>query len=226
MKFRFKVGGNMKKIKIAIVDDHTLMREGIKKLLELDASFEIVALAGDGHSALEVINATRPNVILLDINMPKMNGIECLKQIKHLFPEIKVIMLTIHEDAQYLIESINLGAEGYILKDADVASLIMAIHQVVQGEVCIHPTLSGILVQDLKVKDKYSENVIGNNLTKREYEVIRLISKGFNNKEIAIDLYISEKTVKNHVSNIFKKIKVTDRTQAALYGIRHNITKI
>ncbi len=216
----------MKKIKVAIVDDHALIREGIKKLLELEDAFDIVALAGDGYEALELIKTTRPDVVLLDINMPNMNGIDCLKQIKTHYAETKVIMLTIHEDAEYLIETISIGAEGYVLKDADVSSLIKAIQKVVQGEVYIHPTLSGILVREYKRKDKNMEDVIGNSLTKREYEVIRLISRGYNNKEIATELYISEKTVKNHVSNIFKKIKVTDRTQAALYAIKHNITKI
>ncbi len=216
----------MKKIKVAIVDDHALIREGIKKLLELEDAFDIVALAGDGYEALELIKSTRPDVVLLDINMPNMNGIDCLKQIKTHYAETKVIMLTIHEDAEYLIETISIGAEGYVLKDADVSSLIKAIQKVVQGEVYIHPTLSGILVREYKRKDKNMEDVIGNSLTKREYEVIRLISRGYNNKEIATELYISEKTVKNHVSNIFKKIKVTDRTQAALYAIKHNITKI
>lgn len=216
----------MKKIKVVIVDDHALIREGIKKLLELEESFEIQALAGDGYEALEVIKAQKPDVVLLDINMPNMNGIDCLKQIKSDFPETKVIMLTIHEDAEYLIETINIGAEGYVLKDADVSSLIKAIQKVVQGEVYIHPTLSGILVREYKSKNKNLDDIMGNNLTKREYEVIRLISRGYNNKEIAVELFISEKTVKNHVSNIFKKIKVTDRTQAALYAIKHNITKI
>lgn len=216
----------MKKIKVVIVDDHALIREGIKKLLELEESFEIQALAGDGLEALEIIEAQKPDVVLLDINMPNMNGIDCLKQIKSDFPETKVIMLTIHEDAEYLIETINIGAEGYVLKDADVSSLIKAIQKVVQGEVYIHPTLSGILVREYKSKNKNLDDVMGNNLTKREYEVIRLISRGYNNKEIAVELFISEKTVKNHVSNIFKKIKVTDRTQAALYAIKHNITKI
>ena len=216
----------MKKIKVAIVDDHALIREGIKKLLELEDAFDIVALAGDGYEALELIKTTRPDVILLDINMPNMNGIDCLKQIKTHYTDTKVIMLTIHEDAEYLIETISIGAEGYVLKDADVSSLIKAIQKVVQGEVYIHPTLSGILVREYKRKDKNMDDAIGNSLTKREYEVIRLISKGYNNKEIATELYISEKTVKNHVSNIFKKIKVTDRTQAALYAIKHNITKI
>ncbi|MCA0386388.1 MAG: response regulator transcription factor [Firmicutes bacterium] len=216
----------MKKIKVVIVDDHALIREGIKKLLELEESFDIVALAGDGVEALEVIEKVRPDVVLLDINMPNMNGIDCLKQIKAEYPDTKVVMLTIHEDAEYLIETINIGAEGYVLKDADVSSLVKAIQKVVQGEVYIHPTLSGILVREYKRKDKNNEELNGTALTKREYEVIRLISKGHNNKEIAVELFISEKTVKNHVSNIFKKIKVTDRTQAALYAIKNNITKI
>lgn len=216
----------MEKIKVAIVDDHALIREGIKKLLELEDHFEIVALASDGYEALESIKQHKPEVVLLDINMPNMNGIDCLKKIKEQFLDTKVIMLTIHEDADYLIETVNIGAEGYILKDADVSSLVKAIQNVVNGEVYIHPTLSGILIKEYKRKEKHIADVIGNNLTKREFEVIRLISKGHNNKEIATELFISEKTVKNHVSNIFKKIKVTDRTQAALYAIKHNITKI
>ncbi|MBF4694820.1 response regulator [Fusibacter ferrireducens] len=216
----------MKPIKVAIVDDHALIREGIKKLLELEESLEIVFLAGDGQETIELLEAHMPDVILLDINMPNLNGIDTLRILKDQFSEIKVIMLTIHEDAQYLIETINIGAEGYVLKDADVSSLVKAIHKVTQGELYIHPTLSGILVKEYKKKDKSIDEMIGTNLTKREYEVIKLISQGYNNKEIATELFISEKTVKNHVSNIFKKIKVTDRTQAALYAIKHNITKI
>ncbi|MDN5351719.1 MAG: two-component system, NarL family, response regulator DegU [Clostridiales bacterium] len=216
----------MQKIKVTIVDDHALIREGIKRLLDLEETIEVIALAGDGYEALESFKTQKPDVVLLDINMPNMGGIDCLKEIKASYPEIKTIMLTIHEDAEYLIETINIGAEGYVLKDADVSSLIHAIQNVVKGEVYIHPTLSGILVREYKRKDKNMEDVIGTNLTKREYEVIRLISKGYNNKEIAGELFISEKTVKNHVSNIFKKIKVTDRTQAALYAIKHNITKL
>lgn len=216
----------MKPIKVAIVDDHALIREGIKKLLELEESLEIAFLAGDGQEAIELLEKHMPDVILLDINMPNLNGIDTLRILKDQFSEIKVIMLTIHEDAQYLIETINIGAEGYVLKDADVSSLVKAIHKVTLGELYIHPTLSGILVKEYKKKDKSIDEMIGTNLTKREYEVIKLISQGYNNKEIATELFISEKTVKNHVSNIFKKIKVTDRTQAALYAIKHNITKI
>lgn len=216
----------MKSIKVMIADDHALIREGIKKLLELEEGIEIVAVAQDGVDALEKVAIYKPDVMLLDINMPNMNGIECLRQVKAKHAKTKVIMLTIHEDSEYLIKTINIGAEGYVLKDADVSSLVKAIHKVVEGDIYIHPTLSSILVRAYKRKDSEPEEEIIAGLTRREYEVICLISKGYNNKEIGQELFISEKTVKNHVSNIFKKIKVNDRTQAALFAIKNNITKI
>lgn len=216
----------MNTIKVIIADDHALIREGIKKLLELEEGIDIVAVAADGLEALKAVETHQPDVVLLDINMPNMNGIECLKAIKLNHRKVKVIMLTIHEDSEYLIKTINIGAEGYVLKDADVSSLVKAIHRVVEGEIYIHPTLSGVLIRSYNKKDSSDGEELFGGLTRREYEVICLISKGFNNKEIAQELFISEKTVKNHVSNIFKKIKVNDRTQAALYAIKNNITKI
>lgn len=219
-------GGRMKSIRVIIVDDHALIREGIKRLLDLEEGIEIVAVAQDGEEALEKIAKHKPDAVLLDINMPKMNGIECLKEIKSKHPKTKVIMLTIHEDSEYLIRTINIGAEGYVLKDADVSSLVKAIEKVVSGDIYIHPTLSGVLVKAYKRKEDDNEEELIAGLTRREYEVISLISKGLNNKEIGQELFISEKTVKNHVSNIFKKINVNDRTQAALFAIKNNITKI
>jgi DNA-binding NarL/FixJ family response regulator len=216
----------MEKVKLIIADDHALIREGIKKLLELEEGIEILGLAGDGHEALSLIDKLSPDVILLDINMPNLNGIDTLKIIKKEYPKTKVIMLTIHEDAEYLIETVTIGAEGYVLKDADISSLVKAILKVYAGEIYIHPTLSGILIKEYKRKGQSQDEVNNSALTRREYDVIKLISKGYNNKEIATELFISEKTVKNHVSNIFKKIKVTDRTQAALYAIKHNISKL
>ncbi|MDK2868409.1 MAG: hypothetical protein PWP51_1212 [Clostridiales bacterium] len=216
----------MEKVKLVIADDHVLIREGIKKLLELEDSLEILGLASDGNEAIELVETLKPDVILLDINMPHLSGIEALKIIKNEYPTTKVIMLTIHEDAEYLIETVNIGAEGYVLKDADVSSLVKAILKVNSGDIYIHPTLSGILIKEYKKKDQQQEEINNSSLTRREYEVIKLISKGYNNKEIATELFISEKTVKNHVSNIFKKIKVTDRTQAALYAIKNNISKL
>ncbi len=216
----------MRKIKVAIVDDHALIREGLKKLLELEETIEVVALAGNGIEALVAIDDKQPDIVLLDINMPGMNGIDCLHQIKKDYDDVKTIMLTIHEDAEYLIETINMGAEGYVLKDADVSQLIDAIHRVMQGEVYIHPSLSGVLVREYKRKETSYNDLSKRRLTKRELDVLKLLASGLNNKEISEALFISEKTVKNHISSIFRKLNVNDRTQAALYAIKHNVTKI
>ena len=156
-----------------------------------------------------------------------MNGIQTLRRLKDMDNTIKIIMLTFHEDREYLFETINLGANGYVLKDAESESLIKAIRDVFNGESYIYPTLATELVKEFnrrEEKGKQKTNV--DNLTKREYEVLTLIAEGFNNREIANHLFISEKTVKNHVSNIFKKINVSDRTQAAIYAYKNNIKKI
>lgn len=216
----------MDKIKVIIADDHALIREGLKKLLELEPTIEVVALAVDGKSAIEMVDRHEPDIVLLDINMPNMNGIECLKVLKKDYKETKVIMLTIHEDAEYLIETVNMGAEGYVLKDADVSQLIDAINKVVNGEIYIHPSLSGVLVKEYKRKEVTYNDLSKRRLTRRELEVLKLVAQGINNKEISETLFISEKTVKNHISSIFKKLNVNDRTQAALYAIKHNVTKI
>ncbi len=216
----------MKDIRVMIVDDHALIREGIKKLLDLESGLEIVALASDGLEALNMIDHVKPDIVLMDINMPGMNGIDCLKAMKARHYRTKVIMLTIHEDVEYLTETMQLGANGYVLKDAEVSSLVKAIFKVAQGEVYIHPTLSELSTTEHRKKESEIEQLAEMALTRREFEVLKMISKGHNNKEIASELFISEKTVKNHISNIFKKIKVTDRTQAALFAIKHNITKI
>ena len=216
----------MDKIKVIIADDHALIREGLKKLLELEPTIEVVALAVDGKSAIEMVDRHEPDIVLLDINMPNMNGMECLKVLKKDYKETKVIMLTIHEDAEYLIETVNMGAEGYVLKDADVSQLIDAINKVVNGEIYIHPSLSGVLVKEYKRKEVTYNDLSKRRLTRRELEVLKLVAQGINNKEISETLFISEKTVKNHISSIFKKLNVNDRTQAALYAIKHNVTKI
>ncbi|MCK8061011.1 MULTISPECIES: response regulator transcription factor [unclassified Fusibacter] len=211
----------MKKIEVMIADDHALMREGLKQLLGLDENLVITGLAAGGEETIELCKKLEPDVLLLDINMPVVNGIQALKRIKEMGLDVKVIMLTIHDDAQYLLETMSLGASGYLLKDVDADSLMMAIKKVYEGGTYIQPVLANHLVKGYgAMKD---EKQI---LTNREYEVITLIAEGLNNKDIAETLFISEKTVKNHVSNIFKKINVTDRTQAAIYAFKHNIKKI
>ncbi len=217
----------MKEIKILIADDHSLMRQGLKQILEIEDGIEVIGLAVDGDDAIQKSLKLKPDVVLMDINMPKVNGIQALRRIKDMGLAIKIIMLTIHDDREYLFETINIGAEGYVLKDAESSSLIKAIKDVYSGESYIHPSLASEFVREYKKRGESINDDGGKDkLTRREYEVISLIAEGLNNKEIADNLYISEKTVKNHVSNIFKKIDVSDRTQAAIYAFKHNIKKI
>lgn len=214
-------------ITVMIVDDHVLLREGLKQILELEDDIEVVAQAGDGEEAIEKAQEYNPDVMLLDINMPKINGIETLRRLKDLGINSKTIMLTIHEDREYLFETMKIGANGYVLKDSDADGLIKAIRDVNHGKTYIQPSIASILVEELNEKGKIDGDYAKiESLTKREYEVLTLIAGGLNNREIANKLFISEKTVKNHVSNIFKKLEVNDRIQAAIFAFKNNIKKI
>lgn len=218
---------NEKVITVMIADDHVLLREGLKQLLELEDDIEVIAQAGDGEEAIEKAQKYNPDVILLDINMPKINGIEALRRLKDLGTDSKIIMLTIHDDREYLLETMKIGANGYVLKDSDGDSLVKAIRDVKRGKRYIQPSIASFLVEGLNDKDKEGGDYAKvKSLTKREYEVLTLIAEGLNNKDIANKLFISEKTVKNHVSNIFKKIGVNDRIQAAIFAFKNNIKKL
>ncbi len=216
------------KIAVMIADDHMLMREGLKQLLELEKDITVVAQAGDGEETIDKAIKYNPHVLLLDINMPKYNGIDVLRRLKDIGINTKIIMLTIHNDKEYLFETIKMGADGYILKDSDADSLIKAIREVYNGRTYIQPSIAKMLVERLNGEDEESDERLQKvkSLTKREYEVLTLIAEGLNNKDIADKLFISEKTVKNHVSSIFKKIGVNDRIQAAIFAFKNNIKKI
>lgn len=214
------------KIRVLIADDHALMRQGLKQILELEEDIEVVGLAVNGEDTLKKSQQLKPDIILLDINMPQMNGIQALRRLKDMGTDARIIMLTIHEDKEYLFETINIGASGYVLKDAESSSLTKAIRDVYAGDSYIHPSLASSLVREFNKRGNHDDEFKRERLTRREYEVLILIAEGRNNKEIAESLFISEKTVKNHVSNIFKKIDVNDRTQAAIYAYKHNIKKI
>lgn len=214
-------------IEVMLVDDHELMREGLKQLLELEPGINIVTQAKNGKEAVEEAVDHNPDVVLLDINMPGINGIDVLKRFKDLGIKSKVIMLTIHEEREYLFETMKIGADGYILKDSDSNSLIKAIRDVHVGKSYIQPCLSSMLSDGIDETEEYNEDLDKIKLlTKREYEVLLLIAEGLSNRDIADRLFISEKTVKNHVSNIFKKIKVNDRMKAAIFAFKTNIKKI
>lgn len=215
----------MEPIKIVIADDHRMVREGIKQLLELEGDISVIGEAGDGVTCLNVIEDLNPEVVLLDINMPQMNGLQVLQKLKEKKCSSRILILTIHNEIEYLMKAVDIGVDGYILKDSESDVLRKAIFAVKSGESYIQSELAALLKEKLENSDKgvLEEDSI---LTKREMEVLRLLTEGLFNKEIAYHLSISEKTVKNHVSNIFKKISVSDRTQAAVYAIRNNIVEI
>lgn len=209
----------MEPIKIVIADDHMMVREGLKQLLELDGDIKVVGQAGEGETCINLVNELNPDVVLLDINMPNMNGMQTLQRLRNSGNTQKVLMLTIHNEVDYLLRCMELGANGYILKDSESSVLKKAIETVFQGETYIEPSLTPEMKERIKNSQSNNSDDI---LTKREIDVLKLIAEGLFNKEIAYRLNISEKTVKNHVSNIFKKIGVSDRTQAAVYAIKNN----
>ena len=211
-------------INILLVDDHSMIREGLKQLLELDGDIKVVGEAGNGEVCLELIDSLHPDVVLLDINMPKLDGLSVLETLKRNKPQLKVIVLTIHNEADYLLNAYEKGADGYVLKDSGSDMLKRAIRIVNQGERYIEPVLMPKLRERLEKKKEDGKNE--NRLSKREFEILKLVAVGMYNKEIADRLSISEKTVKNHMSSIFRKIKVSDRTQAAVYAIRNNYVKL
>lgn len=208
-------------IKVMIADDHSLIREGIKQLLEFDGSMEVVSEASNGLECLEKLKGYLPDILLLDINMPEMNGLEVLNEIKKRGYNLKVLILTVHNELDYLIKAVDIGVDGYILKDSKSAELKRAIQSVITGDSYIQASLIPALNNRLANRDIDKDKIDA--LTSRELEVLIGVANGMINKEIAINLNISERTVKNHVSNIFKKIDVSDRTQAAVFAIKNNI---
>lgn len=212
-------------INIMLVDDHSMVREGIKQILELDGDIVVNGEAGDGKQCIEMLDHSNPDVLLLDINMPNMNGLQVLQQLKEKKKDVKVLILTIHNEIEYLVRAVEYGVNGYVLKDSDSSVLKKAIFMIHNGETFIQPELTPILKERLEDRSNSFKGSM-DSLTKREIEVLKLLAEGLFNKEIAYMLEISEKTVKNHVSNIFKKINVSDRTQAAVYAIKNNFVDI
>lgn len=211
-------------IKVMIADDHVMIREGIRQILEFDGKIEVIAEAGDGMECLHMLNKNMPEVLLLDINMPHKNGIEVLQEIRNKKMSVKVLILTVHNEVDYLIKAVDIGVDGYLLKNSGSAELIKAIKAVLNGESYIQPDLIPMLNARLISKNDSQEKIEA--LTKRELEVLRLVAIGMFNKEIGEQMNISERTVKNHISSIFKKIDVADRTQAAVFAIKNSLVEI
>ncbi|EPY09506.1 MULTISPECIES: response regulator [Paenibacillus] len=224
-------------IKVLLADDHQLFREGLKRILNMEDDLEVIGECGDGIQVLEFCNKEVPDVVLMDINMPIENGVIATERLRDIFPDVKVIILSIHDDESYVFETLRKGASGYLLKDMEAESLINAIRSVVTGYAYIHPKVTGKLIQQLRRMTLLDGNGIvssqsrdagvkfiaaeDNPLTRREAEVLRLMAEGKSNKMIGEFLFISEKTVKNHVSSILQKMEVDDRTQAVINSIKN-----
>lgn len=211
-------------INVMIVDDHKMIREGLRKILEFEGEIQVIEEADNGQECLKKLRSAKPDIILLDINMPVMNGIETLQALKKKRKKYKVLMLTVHNEVEYLLKAVDIGIDGYILKDSDSNELKRAINTVYNGEKFIQPSLIPLLNSKLIARDLDKEKV--EKLSDREIEVLKLVSIGMFNKEIGKKLDISERTVKNHMSSIFKKIDCTDRTQAAVFAIRNNLVSV
>ena len=212
-------------IKIMITDDHSMIREGLKNLLELEGDIEVIAEAENGEECLEKLaSGVKPDVLLLDINMPKMNGLQVLKNLKERKLKIKVLVLTVHNETEYLMKAVDIGINGYVLKDSESSELKKAITAIADGENYIQPSLIPAL--NSKMIEKNEDELKIDSLTKRELQVLKEVAVGKFNRDIAKEMEISERTVKNHISSIFKKLDVTDRTQAAVFAIKNNLLQI
>ena len=211
-------------IKLLIVDDHRLVREGIKRILSDTNDIIVVSEADNGENAIKQALIHNPDIILLDLMMPKVNGIECLRKMKDLGVKSRVIILSAFSNKNYIIDCIKIGASAYITKDNDSVGLINVIRNVYSGGTYLQPSLVHILRKNTEAERIDSDDIEKIKLlSNREYEILKLIASGYNNNEIGKKLYISEKTVKNHITNMFKKLEVKDRVQAVIFAYSNEI---
>ena len=214
-------GDTMGKIKVLLAEDHVVVREGTRELIQREVDMEVVGEAGDGEEAIEMVNKLRPDVVIMDITMPKLNGIEATKQIKALHPATVVLILTAYDNDQYIFALLEAGAAGYLLKNVRGRELIDAIRAVYAGESVLHPVVARrVIGQLVSPAPSHIGARVTEPLSERETEVLKLAAKGISNKDIAKELFLSPRTVQAHLGNIFNKLGVASRTEAVLYGLR------
>jgi len=209
-------------IRVLIADDHHVVRRGLVFFLRTQEEMTIIGEAGNGKEAVELARSLKPDIILMDLSMPDMDGIEATKIIKDEQPDIKILILTSFSDQDHVLPALEAGASGYQLKDIQPDELVNCIKKIMNGENQLHPKATSHLLSNLAKKDKQGRSQL-DELTKRELEVLKEIAKGKSNKEIASALFITEKTVKTHVSNLLSKLELADRTQAALFAVKNKL---
>lgn len=213
-------------IRVLLVDDHAVVREGTRQLLEREPDIAVVGEAGTGEEAVRLAQTLQPDVVVMDVRMPGMGGVEATKRIKQHQPGVEILVLTAHDDDQYVFTLLEAGATGYLLKTAPVSELVKAIHEVNEGQSALDPAVARKVVQQVKSGGRPKQQEAYESLTEREQEVLKLLAEGKTNKEIADALIISDRTVQTHLSNIFSKMDVSSRTEAVLVAIRRGWLRI
>ncbi len=210
-------------MKVIICDDQDIVRDGLELLLKLESDIEIVGIATDGSEAVEIAMCEKPDLVLMDLKMPVMNGIDATKEIKAKCPGVKVLVLTTYGTDEWVLDAIRAGASGYLLKDTPREGVLSAIRGTVTGKTYIDPSIAGKILGEVSGTEKKPVTLITSKLTEREAEVLNLLAKGLGNEDIAQQLFLSEGTVRNHISSIVDKLGVSDRTQAAIIAIQHGL---
>lgn len=213
-------------IKVLICDDQAIVCEGLSRILGMDTGIEVVGMAFNGADALVQIPEAQPDLVLMDLKMPVMNGVVASRKIKEKYPHIQVLVLTTYDDDEWIFDAIRGGAAGYLLKDTPPQELITAIKGTVEGKSYIDPSIGAKVLTKVAVEKKPEKSPTTFSLSDREYEVLNLLSQGLTNADIAQTLFLTEGTVRNYTSEIFKKLGVSDRTQAAIVAIRHGLVDI
>ncbi len=210
-------------MKVLICDDQAIIREGIELLLRLENDIEVVGTAANGHEGIQMAEQHQPDLVLMDLKMPGMNGIEATHRLSRQFPEMKVLVLTTFDEDEWLFDALRAGAAGYLLKDTPRADLVKAIRGTVAGKTYMDPAIAGRIVEQAIEQAAQPPTLITDSLTERELAVLQLLATGLSNEDIARQLHITKGTVRNHISAIYRKLEVNDRTQAALIAIRHGL---
>jgi len=217
-------GDGVENLRIVLVEDHTILREGLRALLSADPNFEIIGEAQNGREAVRCVEKLEPDLLLMDLSMPRMSGMEAIREIKRRYPEVKIIALTVHKTEEYLLTTLKAGADGYVLKDATHEELVMAIKNVMRGKSYLSPGVSEKVIEGyLSGRESNRSASPWETLSQREREVLKLIAEGFKNKEIAEDLCISLKTVEKHRANLMKKLDLHNAAALTVYAVQKGL---